>query len=166
MITVVFATLFSNKKNDLKTHKNIYIIYLFILILFFEWFYNHPTLRYGGYSLIALIIFIPFSIVLSKIISKKYLRQKIIFLITLSLVIFVGRNLDRIDNEINQYKFQPVSYPFYKINENHFRIDLIMNELIQDFEDCKNKNYKNCNKNKEIYTGKKRYYYYFKKKYD
>ena len=99
-------------------------------------------MRYGGYSLIALIIFIPFSIVLSKIISKKYLRQKIIFLITLSLVIFVGRNLDRIDNEINQYKFQPVSYPFYKINENHFRIDLIMNELIQDFEDCKNKNYK------------------------
>ena len=38
-----------------------------------------------------------------------------------------------------------------------------MNELIQDFEDCKNKNYKNCNKNKD-FMGKKRYYYYFKKK--
>ena len=34
--------------------------------LFFEWFYFHPALRYGGYNLVALLIFIPTSLFLEK----------------------------------------------------------------------------------------------------
>ncbi len=162
LMIVVFLTLFSQKKNNIKTHKNVYIIYFVCLILFFEWFYNHPSLRYGGYSLIGLMMFIPFSLYLAKIVSKKHLKHKIVFLITLSLVIFVGRNLNRIDNEINKYKYQPISYPFYEINEVHFRIDLNIKELIKQFKNCENKDLETCQNNKPIYIGKNNNYYFLK----
>ena len=166
LMGVVFLTLFSRKKSDFKTHKNIYVIYFICLILFVEWFYNHPSLRYGGYSLIGLMMFIPFSIYLAKKITKKHLKNKIIFLITLSLVIFVGRNLNRIDNEINKYAYQPISYPFYEINETHFRIDSNIIELIQQFKNCENKNSEKCQNDKQIFIGKKNNYYYLKKNND
>ena len=49
-----------------KKIKNILTLYFFIFILFVEWFINHPALRYGGYILIALITFIPISLILEK----------------------------------------------------------------------------------------------------
>ena len=107
-------------------------------------------------------MFIPFSLYLAKIVSKKHLKHKIVFLITLSLVIFVGRNLNRIDNEINKYKYQPISYPFYEINEVHFRIDLNIKELIKQFKNCENKDLETCQNNKPIYIGKKNNYYFLK----
>ena len=42
-----------------------------LTLLFAEWFYNHPALRYGGYPLIALLLFLPIAQYLSK---KNYLN--------------------------------------------------------------------------------------------
>ena len=80
-ISAIIFFLFSY--NSLKMVKNTFnnnykIFYYLILILSFEWFYNHPALRYGGYTLLALIFFIPISIYLSRfnfdplILKKKY----------------------------------------------------------------------------------------------
>ena len=37
--------------------KNFIPLFLILSFLFLEWFVNHPTLRYGGYTFFALIIF-------------------------------------------------------------------------------------------------------------
>ena len=65
LITVIFISFKSNKTINVKKNNN-YFFYFTLLLLLFEWFYNHPALRYGGYSLIALIIFIPFCNYMSK----------------------------------------------------------------------------------------------------
>ena len=81
-------------------------------------------------------------------------------------MIFVSRNLNRIDNEINKYEYQPISYPFYEINETHFRINSNIIELIQQFKNCENKDSEKCQKDKPIFIGKKNNYYYLKKNND
>ena len=105
LLLIVNFTFKSKNKNNIKIKKQNYLVYSIIIILFFEWFYNHPSLRYGGFSLIALILFMPFSIYISKFISIKYFKEKIIFLIVLSLVIFVGRNVNRIHYEVKKYNY-------------------------------------------------------------
>ena len=50
------------KKSIIKVDHHVYLVYLLILILGIEWFYNHPALRYGGYHIIALLLFIPISV--------------------------------------------------------------------------------------------------------
>ena len=69
----------------------------------------------------------PFSIYLSKFISIKFFKEKIIFLIVLSLMIFVGRNLNRIENEIKKYNYNFFSEPYYQLDKNHFRVDKFLN---------------------------------------
>ena len=59
IISLIFLINFK-KKNYPK--KNFYLFYIVLLSLLFEWFLNHPALRYGGFTLIALSIFIPLSI--------------------------------------------------------------------------------------------------------
>ena len=67
LLILIVVSIFYNKSIErVKFDKNNFFIYFFILILFFEWFYNHPALRYGGYCLLVAIIFIPFSFVLQK----------------------------------------------------------------------------------------------------
>ena len=64
MFVIVFIVLllFKNKTYKNTNLKRKYLLfYLSILILFLEWLYNHPALRYGGYTLIALILFMPIS---------------------------------------------------------------------------------------------------------
>ena len=45
------------KINDQK--RKYKILYGYIIFFTAEWFFNHPALRYGGYHLFALLIFIP-----------------------------------------------------------------------------------------------------------
>ena len=93
-----------------------------LLILLFEWFYIHPTLRYGGYSLLALIFFIPISILLENYsIDMKYLTKRINILILIIITVFLTRNIQRLDREyrINNYK---ANNP-YIVDLNGFEID-------------------------------------------
>jgi hypothetical protein len=99
---------------------NFYLIYLFIFLLFIEWFYNHPTLRYGGYALIAAIIFLPFCKILEKSSLNFKLKKKIIFLIL--VIIFLSNNFRngfRIYSEIKKYN--PSNFPFYWIVDVGYR---------------------------------------------
>ena len=110
-----------------------------MIIFLIEWFYNHPSLRYGGYCLIVIIFFFPASILLAKYdnsLNEK--KSKFIFLIALIFVIFFARNIVRINDEIDKYSFKPLSETFYKVESEHLRIDKKFNNLINNFVSCKN----------------------------
>ena len=85
-------------------------------MLFLEWFFYHPALRYGGYHLIALLLFVPFAIFFEKKINfEPRSILKIKFLIFIIFVIFFVRNIDRIHNEYQVYKYNFLSYPSYNL---------------------------------------------------
>ena len=153
-----------NNKNSLskkiKIDKKILGFYLIIIILFVEWFYNHPSLRYGGFSLIALVFFIPSSIYFSKFLSKKNFERKIIILITISLIIFIGRNINRLNYEIKNYNYSISTKPFYLVDENHFRINKSMKKIKQNYNDCKKENSLNCNDYNGIVIKRKNNYFF------
>ena len=163
LLLIVYFIFKSKNKNNIKIKKKTYLVYSITIILFFEWFYNHPSLRYGGYSLIALIIFMPFSIYISKFISIKYFKEKIIFLIVLSLVIFVGRNANRIQNEVKKYNYHLFSYPYYYLDKVHFRVDTFVNRILVNYQNCMDENKINCERFEGISVSKKNIYYILKK---
>ena len=163
LLLIVYFTFKSKNKNNIKIKKQNYLVYSIIIILFFEWFYNHPSLRYGGFSLIALILFMPFSIYISKFISIKYFKEKIIFLIVLSLVIFVGRNANRIHNEVKKYNYHLFSYPYYYLDKVHFRVDTFVNRILVNYQNCMDENKINCERFEGISVSKKNIYYILKK---
>ena len=147
---VVLMTFYSKNLKKIHLDKKIYIIFTIIFILLFEWFYNHPSLRYGGYSLIALMLFIPLSIYISRFEINNNLKKKLIVLITLSIIIFIGSNTNRIFIETEKYNYDIFKKTYYAVDENHLRIDRFLREIISEFYNCKNKNINNC-----IYQNKK-----------
>ena len=163
LLLVVLLTFYSKKKSYKKIKKQNYYIYLISLILLFEWFYNHPSLRYGGYSLVALIMFMPFSLYISQFISIRFLKRKIIFLIVLSLIIFVGRNVNRINYEIQKYDYKVFSYPFYYLDQVHFRVDKYFNSMLINYQNCVKNNETNCESLKGLSLSKKNIYYILKR---
>tara|TARA_Y100001980_G_C14547964_1_gene328871 strand:- start:284 stop:1948 length:1665 start_codon:yes stop_codon:yes gene_type:complete len=163
LLLVVLFIFYSKKKSYKKIKKQNYYIYLISLILLFEWFYNHPSLRYGGYSLVALIMFMPFSLYISQFISIRFLKEKIIFLIVLSLIIFVGRNVNRINYEIQKYDYKVFSYPFYYLDQVHFRVDKYFNSMLVNYQNCVKNNETNCESLKGLSLSKKNIYYILKR---
>ena len=65
-------------------------------------------------------------------------------MIFLTTIIFLGRNLNRINKEIEVYNYKPISETFYKLDENHFRIEIQMSELLKNYDKCESLN-ENCN---------------------
>jgi len=141
-----FKDYFFNKRSiQVKSH--IYIVFLFIFILGVEWFYNHPALRYGGYHIIALLLFIPISIKLgsSKVDLKEYSKISIM-LILLTTIIFTSRNINRIIKEVKIYNYKPFKQTNYFLDDNHFRIQKMMDQIIEQDNKCKTSNLE-CNTN-------------------
>ena len=144
--TVVWLTFFS-KKNDKFKKPKFYLLYLIIVFLTLEWFYLLPTLRYGGYHLIALLLFIPLSIYLSKYsIDSKLLKKKIYFIIFLTIVIFLSRNISRINKEYHAYNYNILDNAFYWDYQQNFKIaDKIKNlnkcHIEKDLNSCTSDNY-------------------------
>ena len=165
---VVSLTFYSKNKKPFK--QRTYKIVLFITsLLFLEWFWKHPTLRYGGFSLWALLIFIPTSILLEKYFNQKT-RKKILVLLLVAILVFVARNTKRIFSEMKQYNYKPIIQTFYHVNkdgkENYFSSNRQIEKLIVEFEKCKiidNIHSEQCisiNKKVGVYYGK----YFFNKK--
>ena len=133
LIFLISFVKFKAYRNKLNLNKFTYFTFLILVILFIEWFYNHPALRYGGYCLIALILFIPTSIYLStfKIEMKKF-TNLIFILILITTLIFIGRNIVRIKKEIQVYNYMPLKSIFYKIDGHYFRIQNQMDGILKE----------------------------------
>lgn len=108
--------------------KNLYGLIFILIILTFEWFYNHPALRYGGYCLICLLLFLPSSIWMSKFnINHKKYTQLVFSTILITLIVFILRNYNRIDNEHRIYGYKPFTETFYNLDDKiYFRVELQM----------------------------------------
>jgi len=156
LIVVVLFIFFPYQKN-FKNHykdRNIAFTITIISILFIEWFYNHPSLRYGGFCLIVSFLFIIFSLKIEKSKQKFFnIKKKITYLIVFSLIVFIGRNLNRISKENDQYGYNPIKNVFYIVEDANFDIDRKMKNIIKDHINCI-KQKKNC-KNKENINVKK-----------
>ena len=116
---IVILTFFYFKRGKLKTIQNKNILtYFLILIFFIEWFLNHPAMRYGGFVLIGLPLILFSSSLISRFqISKKNLKNLIIFFIILSIVAFNLRNFIRINKEIKIYGYDPIQSPFFYVDK-------------------------------------------------
>ena len=81
-----------------------------------EWFLFHPSLRYGGYHIFILIVFIFLAISLERHeIRWNSFKKKSVILVLLTLLIFFGRNLTRLDKEYKLYNyniFESMNYKF------------------------------------------------------
>ena len=122
-LVLVVYLIFYTKYKKTNTKNKFYFLYLILILLALEWFYFHPALRYGGYHLIALILFIPASILMSKfLINKSKLNIKVYFLIILTLVIFSSRNILRIHKEYQIYNYNIFTKPYYRAEEQNFSI--------------------------------------------
>ena len=129
---LILCSYFILNKNN-KTYKKKVIdikyfgIYLLIIFLFIEWFFKHPALRYGGYHLVALILFIPFSFFLAKNLKlEKKIISRIVFFLLLILTIFILRNVNRIYNQSIKYNYSPFLYSSFNKNfESYYIYDQI-----------------------------------------
>ena len=134
IISLIFIIKFKKVK---LSKKNFYLFYATVLLLLLEWFLNHPALRYGGFTLIALSIFIPLSIFFeSRLNSNLKLKNKIIFLILLSFTVFSIKNIDRIFKESDKYKYNPLINAHYYIDDDtyHFNKLLLKAEKIRNID--------------------------------
>jgi hypothetical protein len=123
---IIFLFFIKSLDKYKKSKINFYGLYILTAIFLLEWFLYHPALRYGGYHLIFLIIFIPLGIYLSQLsISYKLFYEKASILVIITFFIFSVRNLDRIIKEYEEYKFNPMvnlNYDFFGGDESfHFR---------------------------------------------
>ena len=123
LISLIFYFSLKNKKktnitNIIKFNK---VFYSFIIILFLEWFLNHPSLRYGGYTVVALLVFIPLCFHLSNYsIYSENLKKIVILLIIVPFLVFVVKNIKRINSEIDKYNYKPFQNPHYHIVDNAY----------------------------------------------
>ena len=146
LILITFFTFYSRTKIKLSNYK-ILSVYLVLIILFLEWFYNHPSLRYGGYSLIAILIFLPSSIMITKRLNPNNtnLKNKFYIMLLAGCLIFIGRNIDRIQKEQTLYGYKPIKETYYQLDERHFIIQKAMDEVIKNIDLCQIKDPK-CSK--------------------
>ena len=145
---IIFLTFFSKNRKKITKPKFIFI-YLILILLTCEWFYFHPALRYGGYHLIALLIFIPLSIFLSKYLQNiNFFKKKVYFLIILTILIFFMRNVNRLDKEYELYNYNILDNSYYRSEGQNFaifdRIENIKKCNVKPANDkCKNDPLKN-----------------------
>ena len=109
------------KKSNLYLDKKFLYFYTAVFLIFLIWFFKHPTLRYGGYSVVFLIISIPVAFLFDKFENKFFFNKKFTFLIILVAFLFNIKNFSRINKEFERgdlYKFR--NFPFYSIEKKKY----------------------------------------------
>ena len=130
IITLFFyKEIFLSRKNNLNFSKfeiSIFLIfYVSFLVILTVWFYNFPTLRYAGYIIVYFTFIFPVSYFLSTKInfSKSITAKKISTLLIISFLVFLFKNIDRINtefkiSELNHHNFK--NFPFYWVKKEEF----------------------------------------------
>ena len=118
LIIIISLTFLIKFKKIKLQRKNFYLFYTVIIFLFLEWFLNHPALRYGGFTLIALLVFIPLSLFIeSRLNLDSKFKKKVIILIFISFSIFSFKNIDRIFKESVKYNYNPLINAHYFVDD-------------------------------------------------
>ena len=92
---------------------------------------NHPSMRYGGYVLLAIPFFIITSTFLESFnFDRRKLRNTTLTLIIISLIIFNFRNIQRIEKETKVYGFNFFSSPYFFVEKVNSEIILEKDDFI------------------------------------
>ncbi len=121
VLLIIFFLTFYLKFKNIELNKNHKIkflpVYILLLFCFGEWFMHHPSLRYGGYHLLPLIIYIPLCLYLSNLnFSREDYIKRALILITITALVFLTRNGFRLFKEYKQYQYNPLISTNYKID--------------------------------------------------
>ena len=132
-LALIFIILFKKDKISKSKKNNFKFFYSIIIFIFIFWFIKHPALRYGGYHLFFLTIFIPLSIYLAKHSKNlKNLEKKILVLILITSLILIGRNISRLIKENKIYAYNPLKKISYPLKDSSFRYQKKMREAIKN----------------------------------
>jgi len=143
LVSLVCLLILKGKKNNknYSYDKNFIPLFLILSFLFLEWFINHPTLRYGGYTFFALTFFIP----ISNFLEKRFyfhgkLMKQVNILIIITLSIFIIKNISRLQYENNKYQYNLFTNPYFSIEKKNFHFQKIFSKLNLNYRK-KNNNY-------------------------
>lgn len=122
-VLVLTIFLFVQKKNSYSNTKRkmniIYLLFLFIILLIL-WFIKFPQLRYGGFIIVANIIFLSFCFYISNVSFNNKIYKSLKILSLVIILIFSGRNIDRLNKENNLYGYNIISNAFYNVENKKF----------------------------------------------
>ena len=142
-ILLIFVALFKGSKSNKTYKRNFKLLFFLLIVIFITWFMLHPSLRYGGYHLFFLTMFIPLSLFLERFSNNiKNFDRKILIILIMTTLIFLGRNTDRLIKEYKLYSYNPFLNTNYPIREDSFRIQKRINKMIKE------------NKTKKIYNNR------------
>ena len=119
------------KNNKINFKINISLLsYISILFVFSLWFFNFPSLRYAGYTVIFLLLVVPLCTYLAKNLNfnKIIVKKKIKILIIFALIIFNFKNIQRLNNELNLKNYEHhnfLNFPFYWVDNVEYKSILI-----------------------------------------
>ena len=126
-LSLIMTIFFKNKniKNFKSTlySKNLKVFYLIIFIIFCFWFFKHPSLQYGGYPVIALLLFIPLAIYLDRFYISLLRKKYLLYILLISVLVFDLRNIQRIYKE--NLAFKGIELPFFYVPKNDYKIIVI-----------------------------------------
>jgi len=121
LLILIYLKKFTISKNKIYFKREFFIFYFLLIIIFYIWFSNHPTLRYGGYSIFYLVVAFPITILFYKLKNSDINLKKFKFIIIFIILIVNIKNFNRINNEIERndiYKFN--NFPFFAIKEKKY----------------------------------------------
>ena len=136
LLCIFIMTFFIRKKNINQKNLSYSFYYLTIVILFLEWFFYHPALRYGGYAIIALLFILPISSFITKFQSANKIVLKVSMIIFISFLIFSLRNVSRLNKEMSVYSYKPLIEPYYYLDQSHFRVQKEIINLVNEYNNC------------------------------
>lgn len=132
-VSLLLVSIFFKKNlklSNISNFKKNFLFYLLILILFILWFLKFPSLRYGGYILVISTLVIPFSFLFKfENLDNRKLKKNFLILFSISILIFVSRNITRINKEfaysaVDNFK----SFPFFYIKKTNYEEEIINNQ--------------------------------------
>jgi len=96
------------------------------------WFFKFPSLRYGGYILILSIFIITFSQLFNFInCSSKEIKKKFIILLSFSILVFVSKNIIRLNKEFNYSAVDNFkSFPFFFVKKIKYKEQYVNGEKV------------------------------------
>jgi len=138
-LALIFFFSFFTKKKVYSQKREYFIFLFFITFYLIEWFLFHPSLRYGGYHLFILLISIPLIMKIEKFeLSWISFKKKAIIFIMISILIFLGRNILRLNKEYNVYNYNIFTNMKYKFiggdKDYYFRYEKMINEKNFNYE--------------------------------
>jgi len=130
---MVFVILFRSSKSLKNYKRNYKLLFILLLVIFVIWFSLHPLLRYGGYHLFFLTIFIPISLYLEKFSKNiKNLDRKILAIVMITVFVFIGRNANRLVKEYKINSYNPLVNINYPLKKDSFNMQKRIKKMIDE----------------------------------